>query len=179
LTLMDLQEFDKELLEQQDESMELATFDSFTFESLLTENALPYLTYRVFQQYNFFETYFIEIEVLINFVREVHQAYFKDNPYHNIVHIIDSMQGLYFMLTHGNFKKYLKKHDIFAGFVACLIQDFEHPGYTNQFVVRTKHPLAIRYSDQSVLENHHLAAGFQVLFMTPKCNIMENMPYND
>jgi cGMP-inhibited 3',5'-cyclic phosphodiesterase A len=40
------------------------------------------------------------------------------------------------------------------------MHDFEHPGYSNQFVIRTKHPLAIRYSDQSVLENHHLAAAF-------------------
>jgi hypothetical protein len=41
-----------------------------------------------------------------------------------------------------------------------LVHDFEHPGYSNQFVIRTKHPLAIRYSDRSVLENHHLAAAF-------------------
>jgi hypothetical protein len=26
-----------------------------------------------------------------------------------------------------------------------------------------------------VLENHHLAAAFQVMFSTPKCNIIENM----
>ena len=81
------------------------------------------------------------------------------------------------MLTQGNLKKYLKKHDTYACFIACLIQDFEHPGYTNQFVVRTKHPLAIRYSDISVLENHHLAAGFQVLFQSSNCNIIDNMPY--
>lgn len=157
--------------------MELATFDSFTFDSLLTENSLAYLTFKLFKQYNFLDSYFIDVEVLLNFTREVQTAYFKENPYHNVLHVIDSLQGLHFMLTHGNLKKYLKKHDTFAAFVACLILDFEHPGYTNQFVVRTKHPLAIRYSDISVLENHHLAAGFQLLFMTPNCNIMDNMPY--
>jgi hypothetical protein len=160
LALTDLQEFDKELLEQQDDNMELATFDSFTFDSLLTENSLAYLTFKLFKQYNFLDSYFIDVEVLLNFTREAQMAYFKENPFHNVLHVIDSLQGLHFMLTHGNLKKYLKKHDTFAGFVACLILDFEHPGYTNQFVVRTKHPLAIRYSDISVLENHHLAAGF-------------------
>jgi len=64
------------------------------------------------------------------------------------------------MLKAGNIRKYLKKHDMLAVITACLIHDFEHPGYSNQFVIRTKHPLAIRYSDQSVLENHHLAAAF-------------------
>lgn len=146
--------------------MELATFDAFTFESLLTDNALGYITYKLFRHYQFFDSYHLSIETLLNFMKEAQLAYFKENPYHNVVHVIDSMQGLHFMLTQGNLKKYLKKHDIYAAFVACLIQDFEHPGYTNQFVVRTKHPLAIRYSDQSVLENHHLAAGFQVLYLS-------------
>ena len=73
----------------------------------------------------------------------------------------------------------MKKHDYLAAFIACLIHDFEHPGYSNQFVVRTKHPLAIRYSDMNVLENHHLAAGFNILFNYEKCNIIENMPYEE
>lgn len=29
--------------------------------------------------------------------------------------------------------------------------------------METKHPLAIRYSDQSVLENHHVAASFALM----------------
>jgi len=44
--------------------------------------------------------------------------------------------------------------------------------------VRARHPLAIRYSDRSVLENHHLAAGFTILFTYPKTNIIENMAYD-
>lgn len=42
-------------------------------------------------------------------------------------------------------------------------------------MVRTKHPLAIRYSDRSVLENHHLAAAFEVMFNHEECNILENL----
>ena len=82
------------------------------------------------------------------------------------------------MMKVGNVKKYLKKHDQLAVVTACLIHDFEHPGYSNQFVIRTKHPLAIRYSDQSVLENHHLAAAFNILYCLPKCNFIENMALN-
>ena len=79
------------------------------------------------------------------------------------------------MLKVGNMKKFLKKQDHLAVFIACLVHDFEHPGYSNQFVIRTKHPLAIRYSDRSVLENHHLAAAFQVMLTHQKCNIIENL----
>lgn len=67
---------------------------------------------------------------------------------------------------------------MYGAFIACLMHDYEHPGYSNQFIVRAKHPLAIRYSDTSVLESHHLAAGFNILFNYPNCNIIENMPYD-
>ena len=160
MSMTELTEFDKELLETQDELIEQTNFDPFNFDSMLSDNSLVYLTFKLFKQYNFFNLYHIELETMINFVREVQLAYFKENHYHNVIHILDSMQGIHFMLTHGNIKKYLKKHDSMAAFISCLIHDFEHPGYSNQFVVRTKHPLAIRYSDISVLENHHLAAGF-------------------
>ena len=47
-------------------------------------------------------------------------------------------------------------------------------GYTNQFIVRTKHPIALRYNDISVLENHHLAAAFTVINKEEN-NILENI----
>ena len=87
-------------------------------------------------------------------------GYFKENPYHCVTHILDSVQGLHYLMCNGDVVKSLKRHDVFGGFIACLIHDYEHPGYSNQFIVRAKHPLAIRYSDICVLENHHLAAGF-------------------
>jgi len=68
---------------------------------------------------------------LVNFTREIQAGYFKDNPYHNVIHVLDSMQGLHFMLKAGNVKKYLKKHDTLAVFIACCIHDYEHPGYSN------------------------------------------------
>ena len=49
-------------------------------------------------------------------------------------------------------------------------------GFSNQFVIRTKHPLAIRYSDSSVLENHHLASAFSVILTHEESNIFENIP---
>lgn len=59
-------------------------------------------------------------------------------------------------------------------FSANIIHDYEHPGYTNQFVVRIKHPLALRYNDKNVLENHHLASGFKVL-LKDEYNFLQNL----
>ena len=116
---------------------------------------------------------------MANFAAEISLGYFKENHYHNVCHILDSLQGMHFLLKQGSIKKSLKRHDFLSSFIACLIHDFEHPGYSNQFVVRTKHPLAIRYSDTSVLENHHLAAGFQIMYGYDRCNIIENMPHDE
>lgn len=106
----------------------------------------------------------------------IQNGYFSENSYHNITHIIDSLQGLHYLLSMGNLKKYFKKQDVFAIFVADIIHDYEHPGLSNQFTIRAKHPLAIRYGDISVLENHHCAAAFKVILENEENNIFENMP---
>ncbi len=51
---------------------------------------------------------------------------------------------------------------------AALVHDFEHGGLNNDFLVKTAHPLAVTYSDQSPLEHHHIAASTRV-FLEPEC----------
>ena len=89
-------------------------------------------------------------------------GYPKSNPYHSQEHIVDSLQAMHFFMSVANLRTFahLKNLDVFNSFLANLIHDYEHPGYTNQFIVRTKHPIAGRYSDYCVLENHHLASAF-------------------
>jgi len=76
----------------------------------------------------------------------------------------------------GNLQAQLKKLDVFALYVSNIIHDYEHSGYSNQFIVRTKHPLAIRYSDTCVLENHHLASAFNIILKDDEANILANLP---
>jgi len=85
---------------------------------------------------------------------------------------------MHFLLSTNNLQTLIKKLDVFSIFVANIIHDYEHPGYSNQFVVRTKHPIAIRYSDQFVLENHHLASSFNVILKNEEANILKNLPWD-
>ena len=80
-------------------------------------------------------------------------------------------------MSVANMKKTLKREDILAGFISNLIHDYEHPGFSNSFVIRTKHPLSIRYNDQSVLENHHVAAAYSLLNKDEN-NIFSSLDHN-
>ena len=84
---------------------------------------------------------------------------------------------MHYLMTVGDLKEHINILDIFSVFLANIMHDYEHPGYTNQFIVRTKHPIALRYSDISVLEQHHLAAAFQAFLTKEETNIMHNLPW--
>ena len=49
-------------------------------------------------------------------------------------------------------------------YMAAICHDFEHPGLTNDFLVKSHHEPALAHNDRSPLENHHASAAFRVLF---------------
>jgi len=59
--------------------------------------------------------------------------------------------------------------------LAGLMHDTDHPGYNNAFFVNTNAPLALRYNDAAVLENHHSALSFKLMLMHEECHIFENL----
>lgn len=143
---------------------------------IIDSKSLQFLTFKLFSLYNLIIPYQISLKKLVDFSSTIQKGYFVENPYHNTAHIVDTMQAMHYLYFTANIRKYLKKGDILASFISNLIHDYEHPGYNNQFIVRTKHPLAIRYNDQSVLENHHLAASFTLLF-SEDYNFLENLNF--
>ncbi|KAJ3329275.1 cAMP-specific 3',5'-cyclic phosphodiesterase 4D, partial [Blyttiomyces sp. JEL0837] len=60
--------------------------------------------------------------------------------------------------THASRYTELEK---LAGLIAAIGHDIDHPGYTNQFLIKSRHPMAIMYSDSSVNEFHHSAHLFE------------------
>jgi hypothetical protein len=53
------------------------------------------------------------------------------------------------------------------------MHDFNHPGVTNDFLIATSDPLALRYNDRSPLENHHCAAAFAI---ASEMGVFANVP---
>lgn len=63
--------------------------------------------------------------------------------------------------------------------VAACVHDFEHPGVNNIFLVNMHDQIAIKHNDQSVLENHHIAAAFEIMSTKPEANWMSKLDHEE
>eukprot|EP00479_Gromia_sphaerica_P007431 TRINITY_DN2475_c0_g1_i1.p1 TRINITY_DN2475_c0_g1~~TRINITY_DN2475_c0_g1_i1.p1 ORF type:complete len:463 (+),score=98.75 TRINITY_DN2475_c0_g1_i1:118-1389(+) len=113
-------------------------------------------------------------EQLRHFLVRVRQKYHDDNPFHNWYHAFSVMHFAYIFLLTTKAHNYLRKLDVLGMMIGALCHDIDHPGYTNQFAINSASPLAVRYNDTSVLENHHAYEAFQILSL-PQCNIFVNL----
>lgn len=57
-----------------------------------------------------------------------------------------------------------------------IIHDYEHKGVNNDYLIRVSDDLAVLYNDRSPMENHHLAASFQLL-NSEEFNFMRKVPH--
>merc|ERR1712072_680570 len=107
----------------------------------------------------------INKEKFFKYVQVIESQMHPENVYHNSVHVADVIHNMLWMLTEGEMagRLGLSKFEIFAALFACLIHDFDHPGVSNDFLVRTSDKRAILYNNQSVNENWHIAQAFGLL----------------
>lgn len=112
---------------------------------------------------------------LASFLSRIESGY-PENPYHNRLHAADVLQKIYMIISFGGFSdEPWSVEERFAVYFAAIIHDFGHPGFTNWFLVRTRHPLAVSHNDISVLENHHLSEAFKLL-QRPENDFVHKMP---
>ena len=84
-------------------------------------------------------------------------------------------QTLHYFVQAGGAGAYLNQEMLFTSIVAALIHDCGHPGVNNSFLVQTSSALAIRYNDQSPLENMHCATAFGLMNNVDR-NVLANIP---
>ena len=125
----------------------------------------------------------IAVPKLVTFLRQCEAGY-GDNAYHNRKHAADVLLGMHRFL-HESPCSADKLHDHqhgarwsfsaveeFSALFAAAMHDFQHPGTNNAHEIRKDSALAVRYHDESVLENHHLAASFTSL-LRPEYNFLK------
>jgi hypothetical protein len=127
--------------------------------------SFPILCLRLFLKYDIYKQYEdqLNLDKWLNYLSGLYQGYLFKNKYHNEYHILDTVQATHYFYKTAGLEMNLSELEKMVGIIAAFIHDYEHPGLTNQFLIRTKHPKAIRYSDLSPLENHHVASAFKLM----------------
>jgi len=140
----------------------------------------------LFERVGLVERFSMDKVRMTRFFEEIERGY-KDNPYHNrthaasvlhIMHVLLSMGGVAASCAAAGADVADEERRValvqMAGLLAAAVHDFEHEGLSNDFLVKTVSPKALRYNDCSVNENHHVEAAFEVL-ERPDCNFLEAM----
>eukprot|EP00931_Biecheleriopsis_adriatica_P029218 TRINITY_DN17379_c0_g1_i1.p1 TRINITY_DN17379_c0_g1~~TRINITY_DN17379_c0_g1_i1.p1 ORF type:complete len:540 (+),score=127.93 TRINITY_DN17379_c0_g1_i1:115-1734(+) len=103
---------------------------------------------------------------VVDYIRAVESGY-KQNPYHNRIHAAEVTCMAYSfwqaLSSSKDFEGYFTQVDLLVLIFAAAIHDVGHPAVNNDFLVKTKSNLALRYHDRAVLENFHIATAFELL----------------
>ena len=160
----------KTLPSQSDEVIDILRWD---FDVLSMKDGQPLRTIAVslFERHGLIAAFDMDLSKLNFFLVAVENGY-PQHPYHNAVHAANVlyMANLLLEKTGVAHDKLVTLSCLFA----AIIHDFDHKGVTNEYLIRTRSSLAIRYNDSSPHENHHLAAGFSML-LKKQANFLLNM----
>lgn len=150
-------------------------FDIFMLDSITNAQGSLITALEIVYRLDIVRSEIIDLEILNNFINEVIKNYSRTNAYyHNDLHGADVMQTLFTMIIRGNMivKMKLEEASKFAILIGAICHDLRHPGQNNMFHINTRSKIAIRYNDESVLENFHIASLFK-LAKSDKLNIFQ------
>ena len=82
------------------------------------------------------------------------------------IHAASVVQMTHMLLCHGGLinSGLITRNQHIASYWSAAVHDYEHGGLNNDFLIKTAHPWAMLYNDQSPLENHHNSAASLLLF---------------
>ena len=168
--------YDDTLLNDSNNNINDKDFNIFEFSTKVSKGkVLPLIGNYIFTKYNFNE--FMNLKKFRTWCEKISNGYINSNYYHNCIHAADISQTchIYFQVGLVNDKIVLNTKSICALFLSCICHDFKHPGFNNNYLIETKHPLSLKYNDISVLENMHISETFNLINSDTNCNILENL----
>ncbi|KAJ3087500.1 High affinity cAMP-specific 3',5'-cyclic phosphodiesterase 7A [Quaeritorhiza haematococci] len=153
------------------------TFDVHFLEEVTNGHALLYIGWYIFRRYEFFSTFNISEACFKRWITKVERGYRPTNPYHNATHAADVTHSMHYYVSRPRIWPFLTPEERLASIFAPIVHDYMHPGYNNAFLINTIDPLTVRYNDQSVLENFHIASVYE-LMRQDECNIFCNLSHD-
>lgn len=88
----------------------------------------------------------------------------NNNPFHNFKHGVSVLFSANHFFVKINFlKENFPERLHFAFLLAAFGHDLDHTGRNNVFEINTRSKLAMKYNDQSPLEQHHIRTLFKII----------------
>ena len=123
--------------------------------SLLTKTQLVDFVEKLFLNEGSIETLSLDQKFLRRFIEKT-SLHYRENPYHNFHHAVDTVNTIGWMISLPVFHRHLPQHHKFLLLFTALIHDIEHPGHNNQWEISIQSALAQKYQNEAVLEKHSL-----------------------
>jgi hypothetical protein len=139
-------------------------FDIFRFNQITDEHPMFWITMAILHFYDLPEKLQLDITRLCRFVAMVEAGY-NDCIYHNGLHAADVTHALHCLLDCQDTWRNFSPEELFSCILAAGIHDMGHPGVTNMYLVKQKHPIAERHGNTGVLEKHSWSMAFTLLDM--------------
>eukprot|EP01126_Amoeba_proteus_P010174 TRINITY_DN13951_c0_g1_i4.p1 TRINITY_DN13951_c0_g1~~TRINITY_DN13951_c0_g1_i4.p1 ORF type:complete len:597 (+),score=128.04 TRINITY_DN13951_c0_g1_i4:68-1792(+) len=152
------------------ESLRTNDFDVWTIQQ---DSVLNALIIAMFDDFGILKLFEIEQTKFKNFLMAIQHHYLAYNPYHNFRHAFDVLHATYLFLSNCKASTFFVPSEILSLMLASLLHDVGHTGQTNAFHIETCSKLAIKYNNQSVLENYHCSLGWKLMV---KFGILNNIP---
>lgn len=160
--------------------IDINNFDLNIFNiSLPPEQILFDFSFKSFTYWDLFNNFNIDLQVFNSFIFKIASGY-KEVPYHNVLHSADVLQSSHIFLASTSLYSELTMTPLhsLALMFSAIIHDYKHPGVNNAYLKRTGSKLALKYNDNSILENYHLSQTFKVL-KKEKYNVFHNISESD
>ena len=168
---------EEELLEMLEDGSKEWEFDTLRLAELAGGHPLAALGWTLLQRHGARTALGTTSAMIQTFLAHV-EAEYRAVPYHNSAHAACVCHAVSWILT--NHARELSgvvetPLDVVTTLLAAVVHDLNHDGRNNAFHSATGSELALLYSDQSVLEMHHLARAFSIL-AAPECAILATLP---
>jgi len=156
-------------------NIESKDFDIFELDKKTSKNILPLIGGYIFNRFGFHNI--MKYTMFGNWCKKIAEGYSRKNPYHTDLHAADVTQTCLIFFKIGKINEICKLNQLSkcALFLSCICHDFKHPGVNNDFLKETKNILAIKYNDNSILENMHISEAFKLTLDYPNCDIFSGM----
>eukprot|EP01083_Nonionella_stella_P177278 622615_1 len=139
--------------------------DTIELDRLTATHPLLHASVCIFFKYDFGDELHIDFSRFYHFISYIESCYSCDNPYHNRMHATEVMLAtmIFVECLDPTVRAMMTTQQIFCAFIAAIIHDVDHPGNNNAFEINSESDLSVLYSDESVLEFHHLHVAFSAL----------------